>query len=80
MAADDVRLTLAGEAHEYRENEAGDPVCPACGHYIAMWADDGEANDADWWECEPFDGGCGRKGAVVWAADLRRTLNGVEVK
>ena len=63
-----------------RENKKGFIVCPSCGHDdVAMWADDGEADLADWWQCEKFSGGCGSTGAVVYAGDTSRTLNGCAV-
>ena len=79
-AALGVVLVVDGEAHEMKENDEGDVLCPACGHDdVAMWADDGEADDADWFHCETFSGGCGANGAVCLTSNLTRTLNGVEV-
>lgn len=55
-----------GDVHEVQTNEDGDELCPKCGHDdVATWADDGESDEADWWGCETFSGGCGATGAVV---------------
>lgn len=54
-----------------------DPLrCPVCGNDdIQMWADDGESNNADWWECE-----CGADGAVPDPADPTKTQNGITIE
>lgn len=73
-------LTLNDTTHALCENDEGDVLCPKCGHDdVAMWADDGEADAADWWKCETFSGGCGADGAVVSAATPTRTQNGLPV-
>ena len=46
--------------------------CPSCGATdVGAWADDGEADLADWWEC----GRCGADGAVIRPDGL--TQNGL---
>ena len=48
--------------------------CPACGsERLQSWADDGEADLADWWECSQ----CGEGGAVLDDTDPARTQNGI---
>jgi len=51
--------------------------CPSCGHTdIAAWADDGESDAADWWECES----CGHSGAFLHTDPNKHTTpNGLEV-
>lgn len=47
--------------------------CPACGNDdLGQWANDGEADLADWWDCR-----CGAHGALVQVARPDRTLNGL---
>ena len=76
------RLQVEGEPQQYshfpRETEDGDLLCPVCKHAdVSTWADDGEADFADWWQCEAFSGGCGAHGAVRQSR-ARLTLNGLE--
>ena len=78
------RLQVRGQRNEGRYmpsfNKEGDLNCPCCGHDdVAMWADDGEADLADWWQCETFTGGCGSTGAVM-QLNKRLTQNGLEVQ
>jgi hypothetical protein len=72
---------LNGTAHVIHEDEKTHAIhCPSCGHWdVAMWADDGEADLADWWKCETFSGGCGATGAVVSDPDHSVTQNGKKV-
>jgi hypothetical protein len=73
-------LLLKGTAHVIHEDEKGVIPCPVCSHWdVAMWADDGEADLADWWKCETFSGGCGATGAVVMDPDHSVTQNGKKV-
>ena len=75
-----VVLVVDGVACAFRSNDDGDVLCPCCGHDdVGLWADDGEADDADWFQCEKFSGGCGASGAVCLSSNLTRTLNGVAV-
>jgi len=61
-------------------NRHGDLLCPACGHDdLSQWADDGEADLADWWECQHYGGGCGATGALVQAKKIGLTQNGLKV-
>lgn len=58
----------------------GDLHCPICGRDdLDQWADDGEADLADWWTCNADRGGCGSHGALVLASDPTRTQNGLAV-
>ena len=58
-----------------------DSLCPACGHWdVSGWADDGEADLADYWECQSHTGGCGRTGEIVFVADPTKTQNGLPIK
>lgn len=62
-------------------NRHGDLRCPACRHDdIAVWADDGEADLGDWWDCQTSMGGCGAEGALVRAKDIFKTQNGLAVE
>lgn len=62
-------------------NRHGDLKCPACGHDdISLWADDGEADLADWWDCQTSMGGCGAEGALVQAKAINLTQNGCTVE
>jgi hypothetical protein len=59
--------------------ERGDLRCPVCGHDdLSLWAEDGEADLADWWDCQKYGGGCGADGALVQADDPTKTQNGME--
>jgi len=59
----------------YRDFDA----CPICGCGLtSQWADDGEADLADWFACDEPDG-CGATGALVRADDITRTQNGIAV-
>lgn len=62
-------------------NRHGDLICPCCGNDdLSLWADDGEADLADWWECPTWDGrGCGASGALVKTKKIMETQNGLEV-
>jgi hypothetical protein len=47
----------------YAKPEEPTPTCPRCGHDdVAMWAEDGESPDADYWLCE--NEACGAHGFV----------------
>lgn len=51
-------------------------LCPTCHREIEeAWADDGESDDADWWQCSH----CGAHGAFVKLTDPTATLNGIPV-
>lgn len=52
-------------------------ACASCGldDEMTMWADDGEADLADWWECLR----CNVRGALVRADDPTLTQNGVSL-
>lgn len=51
-------------------------MCPCCGKEIeSAWAEDGEADDADWWECVH----CNHDGAFVQVNLPTVTLNGIPV-
>lgn len=77
ITGDRAVLVRRGEVHELRLDADGNVLCPMCGHNdVAMWADDGESDAADWWECETFSGGCGTDGAVCLASNVTRTQNG----
>lgn len=73
-----IREALGITEHEVKHNDLGDPLCPACGHDdVATWADDGESDEADYWKCERFSGGCGATGLVVKDSDpLRFVIEG----
>lgn len=76
-------LQVFGEPQQYTHlphlTEGLDDLCPACRvHVIGMWADDGEADLADWWECEKSMGGCGAHGAVMLRG-AKITQNGLPV-
>jgi hypothetical protein len=78
------RLQVRGERQQYTHfpkfNDLGDVICPCCGHDdVAMWADDGEGDLADWWQCESFSGGCNSTGAVTKIDNPRLTQNGLPV-
>ena len=51
--------------------------CPECGNTdVSAWADDGESDSADWWECER----CGCSGAFLHVDPSKSTTpNGLEV-
>ena len=52
-------------------------VCPHCGNEdIGMWADDGEADLADWMDCHQ----CGLEAALVKRDDIDHTQNGLPWK
>lgn len=54
--------------------------CPACGHRgVSMWAEDGEADLADYWQCVPGLGGCGASGAILKEGSTTLTQNGIPV-
>lgn len=56
-----------------------DGSCPFCGSpndRIQQWANDGEAADADWWECEV----CRKHGAFLDPSDPTKTVNGISIK
>ena len=74
------RLAVQGHEDVTPELDAhGEFACPVCGHDdVGMWADDGEADLADWWQCEKFSGGCGANGAVMQTT-ARLTQNGLPV-
>jgi hypothetical protein len=55
----------------------GDLRCPVCGSERTQWADDGEADLADWWEC--MNPNCGCEGALLSATDATQTQNGLAV-
>lgn len=58
----------------------GDLLCPVCRHGdLSLCADDGEADLADWWECQTYNGGCGASGALVQVKDNDKTQNGLSV-
>ncbi len=72
----DFYLQVADERQQYshrpRFNPDGDMICPICKHdEVSTWADDGEADLADWWQCEKFSGGCGAHGALMQAVTRR---------
>jgi len=51
-------------------------VCPHCGNDdIGMWADDGEADDADYMDCHQ----CGIECELVRRDDHTLTVNGIKV-
>ena len=51
--------------------------CPSCGNTdIGAWADDGESDSADWWECKR----CGCSGAFLHVDPSKNTTpNGLEI-
>lgn len=51
--------------------------CPSCGNEdISAWADDGESDSADWWECKR----CGCSGAFLHVDPSKSTTpNGLEI-
>lgn len=52
------------------------PLCPKCRKELTqMWADDGEAGAADWWECD----GCHAHGPVPDVEDPTHTQNGIPI-
>lgn len=56
----------------------GDLCCPICfNDDLSVWADDGEAELADWFDCQISMGGCGTTGALVQPSNVDVTLNGV---
>lgn len=52
----------------------GDFVCPGCGSpaEVSSWADNGESDLADWWDCR-----CGATGAYLHPRLPGVTQNGV---
>jgi predicted RNA-binding Zn-ribbon protein involved in translation (DUF1610 family) len=51
-------------------------ICPHCGNDdIGMWADDGEADDADYMDCHQ----CGIECELVRRDDHALTVNGIKV-
>jgi len=75
-----IMFRVGDTSNEAVYNDLGDPLCPVCQHDdVAMWADDGEADLADWFACQKHSGGCGVNGAVVYMADITKTLNGITV-
>jgi Zn ribbon nucleic-acid-binding protein len=73
--------TLGGKAQEptllLDMTAGGEDRCPVCNSdNLQMWADDGESNDADWWECSD----CGADGAIPSLTDPTKTQNGIYIK
>lgn len=55
-------------------------LCPWCGRVLdGSWADDGEADLADWFDCSEQHGGCGAVGSFVRADDTGVTQNGIDL-
>jgi hypothetical protein len=76
-----VQVEATGEVFPPAVDDRGDLHCPVCDQVLTMsqWADDGEADLADWWDCQTYGGGCGAKGALVVASDPTLTQNGLPV-
>ena len=63
--------------HVMRVVDVSRVACPECGNTdIGAWADDGESDLADWWECKR----CGLSGAFLHMDPNKNTTpNGLEI-
>lgn len=67
-------LLMSGSDLELEVPAGTHPCCPVCGNDdLGAWADDGEADLADWWDCT----NCGTYGAFLHPMLSHVTQNGI---